>query len=173
MTRHLFNLLTLLSLLLCAATLALWVAGYGRPAPLRLSHERGQAEWVLATYQGVAGVSIRSENYPADTRRDVAVGWEYGPYELGYKSRGVRGPDPVSWWSFRLKTPCWLPAIAFALMPARWWTLLQRRRRDQRIRRGLCGACGYDMRATPQRCPECGAAAGTAVPQVEGVVLLR
>jgi hypothetical protein len=54
--------------------------------------------------------------------------------------------------------PYWMPAALLALLPAvRLGSLWHKRRREARSARALCGSCGYDLRATPGRCPECGA----------------
>jgi hypothetical protein len=57
--------------------------------------------------------------------------------------------------------PHWFVVLIWALLPA--WemrkfcaVLATTFRARQRSARGLCGWCGYDMRATPGRCPECG-----------------
>lgn len=55
--------------------------------------------------------------------------------------------------------PYWLVLLVCAGAPAAWW--MGRRRRRQRLeleRAGRCVGCGYDLRATPERCPECGLA---------------
>jgi hypothetical protein len=52
--------------------------------------------------------------------------------------------------------PYWLIALASAILPM---TALTRRRpllRRKRGMLGLCPACGYDLRFSTERCPECG-----------------
>ncbi len=48
--------------------------------------------------------------------------------------------------------PYWLLMILSAVCPVLW--LLKRRRTPHS---GHCAKCNYDLRATPNRCPECGA----------------
>jgi hypothetical protein len=53
-----------------------------------------------------------------------------------------------------LVMPLWMIVLATAALPAlhvRRWL-----RRQKRRAAGLCLTCGYDLRATPGRCPECG-----------------
>jgi hypothetical protein len=70
--------------------------------------------------------------------------------------------DPVLAMDGRLRAvtfPLWFPAAAFAAPPV--LSLVRRLyRRLRRPRPGLCPRCGYDLRATPDGCPECGMAAG-------------
>jgi hypothetical protein len=54
-----------------------------------------------------------------------------------------------------LAVPHWMLALLAALLPARQAAQLFGRRRT-RSQAGLCHRCGYDLRATPDRCPECG-----------------
>jgi hypothetical protein len=78
--------------------------------------------------------------------RGAGFAWESGQFA-----------SPGAGWYRVLVVPCWSAAVLFSLLPAVWIGAAYRRRR--RLRRGCCPACGYDLRASPDRCPECGAVA--------------
>ena len=66
-----------------------------------------------------------------------------------------RNPDDSSpmanWWRV-YAIPIWLPLLMFAAPAGLWLLSVLRRRRGAHG----CPSCGYDLRATPDRCPECG-----------------
>jgi hypothetical protein len=60
----------------------------------------------------------------------------------------------------------WIITIGFATLPA-WWigrATVSKRRVLRRQRAHHCETCGYDLRATPDRCPECGTTTPAAAP---------
>jgi uncharacterized OB-fold protein len=46
-------------------------------------------------------------------------------------------------------------ALPLSILPATWFVKRLRQRRLAGA--GRCAKCGYDLRASPGRCPECGA----------------
>jgi hypothetical protein len=73
-------------------------------------------------------------------------------YSLKIQTRNL-GPEQLSEWSLGLRL--WPIALAAVAIPALW--VARRITRAHRIQIGHCTSCGYDLRATPDRCPECGA----------------
>ena len=78
-----------------------------------------------------------------------------GPGTLDFDSNGKLNLCSV------VAAPFWSIAIGLMILPAllalRYWY------RRTTTPSGHCPACGYDLRATPHRCPECG-----AVPKAKG-----
>lgn len=84
--------------------------------------------------------------------------WRFAGVTL-YYSGNRAGPSATftssylgQWYA---QCPHWALFAITALLPlARGWRALRRRRRGP----GVCPKCGYDLRASPDRCPECGRA---------------
>ncbi len=57
--------------------------------------------------------------------------------------------------STAVDVPLWVPLLAGTLLPA---GRLRRGWASRRRAAATCRGCGYDLRASPARCPECGAA---------------
>jgi hypothetical protein len=174
--RILLNAATAGSLLLCLATLALWartafrsdIAGWAgwRDQPAGLWHGRGvissPATFEVYYFTGTLPIDDPTNvqgNYttppsPHAFHRSVPGGLAPGQRHFRCETFHVpAGPRYLDFYVIAL--PHGLPAAAFAILPlARATTAVRRRSMARRI--GCCRSCGYDLRTTPHRCPECG-----------------
>jgi hypothetical protein len=81
-------------------------------------------------------------------RRDSALGLNY------LQTTFVFEPSMEAICFRTIVFPYWLLAILTAVLPT--FRLIAWRRRRKRIGRNQCVTCGYDLRASTDRCPECG-----------------
>ena len=151
--RFALNALTALSLLLCAAACALWFEAAVLRTPRLLTIGSPEAGVIAASAEYgliVAAGDLR----PIPLTRPLRHGQDFFDRTApGLLYRSVRRPQRVR----QLWVAYWLAAAVTALLPAGWVVRRAVTARRDRRRLGLCPRCGYDLRATPGRCPECGA----------------
>jgi hypothetical protein len=176
--RILSNAATAVSLVFLVLTLAAWARGYWvadrvvvwkyRADYRACAVVRGQPGCVLVLgFGGPADGTVEAPPVIEWRREPAAAAWDVGftrsarrwefarfvwqSHELAWNSEARQRTPEL--WEFLLIVPLCFPAALFAIGPA---VALMRWRRRRGRREGLCPACGYDLRATPDRCPECG-----------------
>jgi hypothetical protein len=169
LARYTFNALAVLSLLLCMATVVLWVRSYYKLDCLSWDHADRFGELFSSAggfYHSITYVHHPEKPiaYHTGTPRGLYITpgvietrhWEFGGFWWIVTARTrVRYFVAEPGWSAGV--PCWFAMACFA-SPSVAWLLV--RRLSARYPVGSCVTCGYDLRATPNRCPECGTIPG-------------
>jgi hypothetical protein len=164
MKRVAMNVAVAASAVLCLTTVGLWVRSYPRYDMLvhgggqvqetltslggriqyfrRSGFSRAESSWHFVSRAGGAGWMIDSDPQRTWYHR---LGFDFR-YRRFVASTGAPGTDVI------VMLPYWFVVLLSGVLPAIWLWKRWRRGATQ----GLCPGCGYDMRATPDRCPECG-----------------
>ena len=186
MTRHLLNLLTALSLLLCVAAAALWVRSHSVVDSLRHGYiarpGRRSVVYYAESRRGIGRIAVHELRYdgpPAEAIDGLLRDLHLRPGQPKWRTRTPRPFDPASHhlraaFAYEDYAPGVPPGVALPLSErARsltfplWavvgasaaWPAAAWLLADRRRRRATlhrCPACGRDPSATPDRCPECG-----------------
>lgn len=175
--RRVLNLLSLVSLLLFLAMIGLWIWSYTTDIGVLWQRSRRYDDLAISRGEVCYGVYLAITpdaalaaplGWIADTERPPSGFMDIPKYNNGkggwsffYCNKLVRfGIANQSRCQYLIwLIPAWCPAVIFGALPiirfARWKR--RSRLRGIRMRHGQRLYCGYDMRATPGRCPECGA----------------
>jgi hypothetical protein len=169
--RLLLYLAAMLSLILCGAFISLWLAS--RSYSYTVYRLRSPITWSLSTTTRslVLGATRFSganlEGHPwrlvVDTTPWPTLGivrWEFLGFAVSGHSEPSTPTNSIAVKRDYFMAPYWFLVILSALLPAYSVTMWYKQRRPNALaKQGRCPTCGYDLRATPARCPECGATA--------------
>jgi hypothetical protein len=177
--RRIINAIAVLSALIFIAVVVDWRLHYRDFAIIEWSRgtdakSRTRAAIYLQSIHGTIAIGHTVESYGRDMNAPAA-GFQFnGPLLMPFDfinsiDRRWIGPTRADYTcstspfaTIRISArgfeiPNWLLALLFALLPAGWFHRRRRQRQlAKRLAAGLCPSCGYDLRATPERCPECG-----------------
>jgi hypothetical protein len=177
--RWVFHILAAVSLLLCIGVVELWIRSYSveesflqfryfppdmSVATTQFQPRADQRFSDISILEGELLVSrtLRPVGYPG-TNSDwthlrtnltspmlnVRPSFRNG---FGFEFASDRPADYPGASAWQLLLPLWLVTLVLAIAPVRSALLLLR----GKVNTGYCAKCGYDLRATPDRCPECG-----------------
>ena len=195
MKRRALNVAAALAVVLCVGACVLWVRSYivGERLVWSWASARAGEFSAFEIYSGGGGVALAYYSAaPTDPAERATMQLAVEREPLYYETRTPRYRwlrSPPRRWALgfdylydtaavprlrpipRVAAPWWFAAAAAGALPAyRVAAPRVRRLRERRRLRavGRCAACGYDLRATPDRCPECGAVAGATAGATAG-----
>ena len=171
------TLLTVLSLVLCVANAFIWIRA---AAKTELVTAQPAVDGVIYFAMSAHSDLVVGQIFPwgdhnprfryDDTVRDITQDiptmfnarflWAVRYSKTSFAQLGVQHPKFANRNFLIVAIPYWLICCFSGALPA---TQVGRRihRKFKPPPAGLCCHCGYDLRATPERCPECGTAASS------------